>query len=482
VAVVTIGQGRLGGLQQDDHVVWRGIPYAQPPVGELRWRAPRPAPEWEGTWKATDFGPQSLQPEEIGVAPAPSSEDCLYLNVCAPAGPVPPGGWPVLFWLHGGGYRTGSGIQPSEGAAFARAGIVVVTINYRLGALGVAHLAGIFGPEEADAGVCGLLDQIAALRWVRENIGAFGGDPERITVYGVSAGGKSVGNLMASPLSRRTFSQAIISSGGDHVATAAQGTAVARRLLDELGCHDVRSLRKIPGEEILAAQERILSGLNAVWLWRPTLHPRVLPATPTSLIRSGNAAGTPLMSGYNGNEAVTFAAFLGEEATAPTVDVLTEIFGSAEILDVYRRTRGEENAAVAVMGDERWGIPLQRLAEAQALHAPVYQYRIDIAQPGMPHFLDGGHGMELGMVWVVPPQLSVNTSEPARERTAELIHQSWVNFIHTGVPSPDWPQYGADHAVFVFDEDSHVEHDPRREERLAWGDVTWQPGTWFPVA
>ena len=481
MAVVTVGQGRLGGLRQDDHVVWRGIPYAQPPVGDLRWRAPRPAPPWEGTWKATDFGPQSLQPEEIGVAPAPSSEDCLYLNVCAPDGPAPAGGWPVLFWLHGGGFRTGNGTRPSEGAAFARAGIVVVTVNYRLGALGLAHLGGIFGTEEADAGVCGLLDQIAALRWVRDNIAAFGGDPTRITVYGVSAGGKSVGNLMASPLSRTMFGQAIISSGGDFVATPEQGTDVARRLLTELDCRDARTLRSIPAEEILAAQERILPALHATWLWRPTLHPLVLPTMPTTLIGAGSASDIALMLGYNGNEAATYAAFLGEDATAPTADVLTSIFGDTRLLETYSDTRGADNAVVAVMGDERYGIPVQRLAYAQAKHGTVYHYRMDIAQAGVPHFLDGGHGMELGMVWDVAPEFTVAAPEPERERTAATMHQAWVNFVHDGVPSNEWPRYYTDRAVYVFDEDPHVEIDPRREERLAWGDVRWEPGTWFPL-
>jgi para-nitrobenzyl esterase len=203
---------------------------------------------------------------------------------------------------------------------------------------------------------------------------------------------------------------------------------------------------------------------------------------PTSLISSGSAAGTRLMAGHNGNEAATFAAFLGDEATAPTVSVLTEIFGSADVLETYRRTRGAENAAVAVMGDERWAVPVRRVAEAQAPHAPVYLYRVDIAQPGLPHFLDGGHGMELGMVWDVPSQLAGSAPEPVREQTAELIHRSWVDFVRTGVPRPDWPRYDSSRPVFVFDEDSHVEHDPRREERLAWGDVSWQPGTWFPFS
>ncbi|CAM3948444.1 carboxylesterase/lipase family protein [Kibdelosporangium persicum] len=472
MALVTIEQGRLNGLQGDGCVHWRGIPYAEPPVGELRWRAPRQAPCWAGTWPATDFGPQALQPQEIGVAPAPSSEDCLYLNVCAPQGVPPPGGWPVLFWLHGGGYRTGSGIQVGEGEAFARAGIVVVTVNYRLGALGMTYLAGVLGPDEQDAGVCTLLDQIAALRWVRDNIGAFGGNPQRITVYGVSAGAKSVGNLMASPLSRNLFCQAIVSSGGDHVATPRQGTEIARRLIDELGTRDVRA---VPAEDVLAAQERILTGMAAVWLWRPTMHSRALPAMPTRLIAAGSAAGIRLMIGHNGNEAATFAAFLGERATAPVDAVLTEIFGDTRILDTYRDTRGADAAKVAVMSDERYGIPTQRLADAQALHSRVYRYRIDIAQPGVPQFLDGAHGMELGMVWNPPEQVSL-----PREITAAQIHEAWVSFIEDGIPLPSWPPYGPTRPVLVFDEDTHVEFDPNRRERLAWGDVSWQPGAWFP--
>ncbi|ONI78605.1 carboxylesterase [Actinosynnema sp. ALI-1.44] len=472
MAFVTIEQGRLNGLQGDGCVVWRGIPYAQPPVGELRWRAPMPVSRWAGTWPATDYGPQSLQPQEIGVAAAPSSEDCLYLNVCAPEGEPPPGGWPVLFWLHGGGYRTGSGIQAGEGEAFARAGIVVVTVNYRLGALGMTYLAGILGASEEDAGVCALLDQIAALRWVRGNIGAFGGNPQRITVYGVSAGAKSVGNLMASPLSRNTFSQAIISSGGDHVATPEQGLVIARRLIRELG--GTRHLRSVPAEDILAAQERILTGMAAVWLWRPTIHPKVLPAMPTSLVAAGSAAGIRLMIGHNGNESATFSAFLGEQATEPVDDVLTGIFGDTKVLDIYRDTRGADMAKAAFMSDERYGIPTQRLADAQARHSRVYRYRIDIAQPGVPEFLDGAHGMELGMVWAPPKEVSL-----PREITAAQIHQAWVSFIEDGIPLPSWPPYGETRPVMVFDEDSHVEYDPNRRERLAWGDTAWQPGAWF---
>jgi para-nitrobenzyl esterase len=150
-------------------------------------------------------------------------------------------------------------------------------------------------------------------------------------------------------------------------------------------------------------------------------------------------------------------------------------------LQTYERTRGSDNAAVGVMGDERYGVPVQRLADAQAEHGPVYRYRMDIAQSGVPHFVDGGHGMDVGMVWDMPSQLTTSAPEPKRDRTAALMHQSWVSFIRTGVPAADWPRYDESRPVYVFDEDPHVELDPRRTERMAWGDVTWQPGTWFPL-
>lgn len=481
--VVTVEQGALGGARRADHVVWRGIPYASPPVGEWRWRAPRPPRPWSGVRAATRPGPQAVQPDD-GTAPpaAVSGEDCLYLNVCAPSGPPPEGGYPVLFFLHGGGFRTGSATQVGDGRAFARAGIVVVSANYRLGALGFAHLAGIFGEAEADAGVCGLLDQIAALRWVRRNIAAFGGDPERITVYGVSAGAKSTANLLASPVSAGMFAQAISSSGGaDHVATPEAGTAVARRLLAELGDPDRERLRAIPAREVLAAQERVLGGVAATWLWRPTMHVEVLPGLPLDLIARGSAAGVPLLVGHNGNEAALFAQALGREPLARRAEqVLAGIVGAEhaeEVLEVYRRTRPDRvAAALAVMGDERYGVPTQRLADAHSAHAPVHRYRVDVASPALPSTLDGAHGSEVGMVWQVRMPGTPDRPEPAR--TAEALHRSWLGFAHEA--EPGWRRYDPEsRPVFVFDHDPHLELDPCRAERLAWGETTWESPTWF---
>ncbi|MFB9906980.1 carboxylesterase/lipase family protein [Allokutzneria oryzae] len=482
--MVTVRQGALRGVEYDDHVVWRGIPYASPPVGELRWKAPQPAPSWDGVRDATEFAPQALQPTTMpGARKQAASEDCLYLNVCAPA--TPGEGRPVLFWLHGGGYQTGSSRQMGEGAAFARAGIVVVTINYRLGALGFAQLDG-----EPDSGVCGLLDQVAALRWVRENIAAFGGDPDRVTVYGVSAGAKSVANLMASPAAKGMFAQAISSSGGgDHVSAPEVGAELGRRLLAELGCADAEAARALPGEEVIAAQERIKSGMDALWLWRPTIHPEVLPAVPIELIAAGSAAGVPLLVGNNGNEAGLYAAMLGaEEVTAPAPEVIGGILGVdgyEALLKAYRVSRGltsDVAAMVAAMGDERYGIPTQRLADAQAQSALVYRYRVDVAAPGLVRELDGAHGTETAMAWDVPEPLpgmrAPRSPNPERVQLGKQIHQAWVSFIHNGITG--WRAYTSDERpVMVFGDSPELQFDPRRAERLAWGDATWPSSTWF---
>jgi para-nitrobenzyl esterase len=207
--------GRVRGAEIADGVLgWRGIPYAAPPVDGLRLRPPQPPGPWTGVREATEYGHRSLQPEPNPEPRAPpASEDCLYLNVTAPAGARDR---PVLFWIHGGGYEMGHGTdQAGDGAAFASShGLVVVTFNYRLGALGFFDV-----PGERPAGALGLHDQIAALRWTHENIAGFGGDPCQITVYGLSAGGKTVTNLLASPLTRGLIARAAESSGAELVAS-----------------------------------------------------------------------------------------------------------------------------------------------------------------------------------------------------------------------------------------------------------------------
>ncbi len=288
--------GRLRGAEIADGVLaWRGIPYARPPLGELRLRraAPAPAgaaPPWRGIRDAAAYGRRSLQPPGQFPDPGPpSGEDCLYLNVTAPAGAQ---GRPALFWVHGGGYETGSGTdQAGDGAAFAAShGLVVVTFNYRLGALGFLDVEG-----EEPAGALGLHDQIAALRWTHRSIAGSGGDPGQITVYGLSAGGKTVTNLLASPLTRGMIRRAAESSGGDHVKSRRQARALAARFSRELGTTPDK-IRAAGARDILRAQMAIATPPRSTWIWRPSVDGAALTARPLSAIAAGAAAGIPLLA------------------------------------------------------------------------------------------------------------------------------------------------------------------------------------------
>jgi para-nitrobenzyl esterase len=291
MTVVETAYGKLRGTEIADGVLaWRGVPYAAPPVGELRLRPPAPPPPWAGVRDALAYGNRSLQPDPVAGPPVPlppMAEDCLYLNVTAPAGAAPsgPGGRPVLLWIHGGGFQTGHGPdQAGDGAAFAQShGLVVVTFNYRLGALGFLDV-----PGENPTGALGLHDQVAALRWTRQNIAAFGGDPEQITVYGLSAGGKSVTNLLASPLAKGLIRRAAESSGGDHVKSPQQARDLAGRYFLTLAT-TARRIRSVPAADILAAQSGVAASPASTWVWRPSVDGTALTASPLTAIagRSG---------------------------------------------------------------------------------------------------------------------------------------------------------------------------------------------------
>ena len=206
ISVVETRYGKIQGAQKEGILVWKGIPFAQPPLGSLRFRAPQPLEGWTGIREATQFGPISPQASSgsFGTLPGPMSEDCLTLNIWSSG--ADDARRPVMVWIHGGSFVTGAGSTPwYNGTSFAEHGVVVVTINYRLGALGFLYLAEYAGEEYATSGNNGLLDQIAALTWVRENIAAFGGDPDNVTIFGESAGAMSIGALLAMPAAHGLF-------------------------------------------------------------------------------------------------------------------------------------------------------------------------------------------------------------------------------------------------------------------------------------
>jgi para-nitrobenzyl esterase len=480
---VATGAGKVRGTEIDDGILtWRGIPYAAPPVGPLRFRPPQPPAGWAGIRDATSYGARALQPDpgplsapDPAVRKLPLSEDCLHVNVTAPAGASDR---PVLVWIHGGGYARGCGSEMTgDGVAFARDhGLVVVTFNYRLGALGFLDIE-----DEAPTGAYGLHDQIAALRWVADNIAAFGGDPGNVTVYGMSAGAKSVANLLASPLTRGLIRRAASSSGGgEHVVTPQRAAGLSRRFLRELGTTAGR-LREVPAADLLAAQTAIAAGPKALWIWRPTIDGTALTTRPMEAIAAGAAAGIPLLAQTCGNECGLFQFTVGDAAEQAD-RVLTEAFGEEtrdRILAAYADRLPDPIALrVAVMTDERYGIPTARLADGQSAHAPVWRSRYDGPSTALPDPLPAGfeslaeelratHGSDAIGIWQGGGALS------------NMLHDVWGSFATGG--DPGWPAYDTtDRKTMIFDPSgSHVVADPRRSERAAWDGLTWPSSTWW---
>jgi para-nitrobenzyl esterase len=310
--------GRISGVLNGDVAVFRGIPYAQPPVGALRWQPPQRLTRWEGTLPAKQFGNICMQVANSGdggVGLEQPSEDCLTLNIWAPAQARPEARKPVMLWLHGGGYTSGSGSAPLyDGSKLAQAGVVLVTINYRLGRFGFfAH------PALGTDANYGLLDQVAAVNWVRRNIAAFGGDPSNITLVGNSAGGESVLLLMSAPQLRGRFARAIVQSGlggrnlpalstarGDWRSAQADGLAFAAGK----GAHDAGALRKLPAQELLSEPPSLYRGFG------PVLDSKLIQEDPLAAIAGGRAARVPLLIGYNSHE-VPVSAIGGPDRIDP---------------------------------------------------------------------------------------------------------------------------------------------------------------------
>jgi para-nitrobenzyl esterase len=484
MTVVETAQGKLRGAEITDGVLaWRGVPYAAPPAGELRLRPPAAPPSWAGVRDALAYGNRSLQPDPALPTPAPlppAAEDCLYLNVTAPAGAERR---PVLFWIHGGGFEVGHGPdQAGDGAAFARShGVVVVTFNYRLGALGFLDV-----PGEHPTGALGLHDQVAALRWTRENIAAFGGDPEQVTVYGLSAGGKSVTNLLASPLTKGLIRRAAESSGGDHVKSPEQARDLAGRYLRALGTTSQR-IRAVPAADILAAQLAVAESPSSTWIWRPSVDGTALTAAPLTAIAAGAAAGVPLLLQTCARETALYQ-LMDPRAGAQADRVLRGYFGerrAAALLARYAAAYPDLDQSalrgVRVMTDERYVVRTERLADAHAAHAPVWRSRYDGPYTGMEddpdpefaryaHLLDGAHGADGGGIWAGGEGLSA------------ALHGAWGAFATAG--DPGWPRYEPDggRPAMIFGGDRpRLAADPFAFERAAWDGLHWQPGTWWEV-
>jgi para-nitrobenzyl esterase len=481
--LVELRDGPVTGTEEGALLVFRGIPYA---VAE-RFAPPSPPVPWGDPLAATAFGP--IAPQVPGAqfqrADLVQDEQCLSLNVWTPG---PEGARPVMVWIHGGAFRTGSSASPLyEGSALAgRGDVVVVSINYRLGALGfLAHPS--LAPEGEPFGSWGLLDCVEALRWVQANIASFGGDPGNVTIFGESAGAAAVSLLCVMPSAKGLFHKGVVQSGAPLALDVATATALAERLAAQLGVPSVAALRDVPVADLLAAQVQVeATAVPAAFV--PVVDGITLPRTrPMKTLARGSASGIPLLIGTNADEWKLWAPAdphsrdLDEDRLRSRLDARfgeDRAEGVIEAIRAARAARGEpanpNDVFFAAESERTFRVPGLRMALAQAGHAPTFVYLFEWGSPAMGGWLGACHGLEIAFVFGNQGrgELAAFTGAgPEADALAERMMDAWVAFARTGSPStPDlpWPAYDADRRpTMVLGRVPRVEEAPRDEERAA---------------
>jgi carboxylesterase type B len=481
--IVATSSGKVRGSVEEGVARFLGVPYAAAPFGDNRFKGPVAPEPWDGVRDALAYGPTAPKPEgraflaDLLDDPIVPGEECLNLNIWAPEGAA---GLPVMVWIHGGAFRSGSGaVAHSDGTNFARDGVVCVTINYRLGVEGFAHLPG--APANR-----GLLDQIAALEWVRDNIAAFGGDPGNVTVFGESAGGMSVTTLLSMDLG--LFHKAIAQSGGGQVVqTAEDALLVTNELAARLGVPATAdgfagvAPEKILPEQVALSEEfaarpdparwgrsTVVAGLPLV----PVIDGELLRRRPVDAIADGAGRGVPLLTGTTTEEYRFFLVPTGV-AQGVTGDALGGILERREldpaIAEVYRRNRPEAtpgDVLCAIITDSFFRIPTYRVAEGLA--APTFVYEFAWQTPVRD--LGACHALEVAFVFDNLRRGKLAGDDPPRSLGA-LMHRAWVDFATSG--DPGWAPYDpATRPVMIFDGDGgRIVLDPRGDERRLWDGV-----------
>jgi para-nitrobenzyl esterase len=471
-AQVKTSSGLVEGAASADGAVrmFKGIPFAAPPVGELRWRAPRPVAPWSGVRKAAAFGARCMQGRIFSdmIFRDEASEDCLYLNVWTPtAATTTKKLLPVMFWIPGGAFQAGSASEPrQDGERLARKGVVVVSANYRLGVFGFfAHPELTREAETKGSGNYALLDMIAALQWVQANISAFGGDPRNVTIFGESAGSFAVSGLMASPLTDGLFNRAIGESGAffnsgtqglvlrDLAASEARGTTFAAAL----GTTSIAELRAKPAEELLQAA---LKERPPFW---PTIDGHVLPMEVHAIYAAGKQRHMPLLAGWNADESRAGVVLAKEKPTAASFSAQTRTrFGdrAEALLQAYPAATDAEalESAASLASDLFIGYNTWKWIEMHAAtgRSPVYRYSFDrkipVApdakvndQPATSKDIGARHAGEIEYVFGTLDSVPGVTWEASDRTLSDVIMTYWTNFARTGDPSgdglPKWPRY-----------------------------------------
>jgi para-nitrobenzyl esterase len=473
VPVAKTAEGYIKGLNENGIAVFKGIPYAQPPLDTLRYAPPVSIAPWTDTLSAISFGASSLQPSGGRTVGA---EGCLYLNVYTPA--LDNGHRPVVVWVHGGSMTNGSGSGMNGHAFSDKDGIVTITINYRLGALGFLYL-GDLGTAYRQSGNLGLLDVIAALKWIHENVASFGGDPWRVTVMGESAGAKLLSAVMVSPASKGLYQQAILESGSVQCIRDTMTAKNARTLLLKelgLGPDDAAKLLTLPADTILKAQAKVCDGIGGNSFFGPVYDGITIPQNAYDYAQQGNLTDVKAIIGTNENEGAAFAspsALVGDV----NASVFEPLFRSNAPLayKYFQKQLASDSPYVALvktMTQYMYQIHSYRFAKAlTSAGTQVWMYRYNY-QNGKS--LGARHGDELHYIWGAAGILS-SDADPAKKQLASSLHGAWVAFIKTGDPNlpgagsggtstgapaststgsglPHWPTYDDfDRQVMVFD-------------------------------
>ncbi|MHB1957997.1 MAG: carboxylesterase/lipase family protein [Acidobacteriaceae bacterium] len=496
---VVTDRGSVQGTFSSDGQVraFLGIPYAAPPVGPLRWKPPQPAPAWSGVRSATRFGPRCMQTQlfpDMVFRDSGPSEDCLTLNVWAPAeknsAPLP-----VMVWIYGGGFITGGSSEPrQDGEHLARKGVIVVSMNYRLGIFGFFALPSLAAesPKHA-AGNYGLMDQAAALDWVRRNIAAFGGDPAKVTIFGESAGSISVSAQMASPVSRGLFVGAIGESGG--ALTGPGLTFQPLPVSEQRGRRFAQSafknsslafLRSVSAAHLLKAASAAPHSHGIFW---PNVDGDFLPESVPAIYAKGNQARVPLLAGWNQDEGSGEVLGQPEKPTPASLRAMaTKRFGprAEDFLRVYAAANDAEalRAAEDFSGDAFIAYSTWEWLEAQVKtgNAPVYRYRFDLGSPGdpiHPASIGAFHSDDIEYVFGTLDSRRGAKWRPEDDKLSELMQAYWTNFAKTGDPNgaglPAWPGYNeaGKWQVMHLSPDSEARPDRHRDRYLflqqVWG-------------
>ena len=493
---VDVTGGKVSGVAANGIVSFKGIPFAAPPVGALRWKAPQPVQSWTGVKQASEYGPSCMQDAnfaKIFGATAPIQEDCLYLNVWTPA-KTAGDKLPVMVWIYGGGFVGGmTSIPAYDGTRLAEKGVVLVSVAYRLGVFGFLAHPELSKESGKGSGNYGLQDMTAGLQWVKANIAKFGGDPSRVTIFGESAGGIAVSMLAASPAAKGLFARAISESGGNfgpprfaseggaNVPPLEVAEASGQAFLAKLGVKDIKAARGLPAEKLQAALGGGLQG--GFW---PVFDGDVLPGDQYELYQAKRFNDTPILIGTNSDEGITFVPGATQPAAfeasirsgyGTKADIILAAYPHATVAESTQSARNIFRDATFAWHTWAWAV-----LQSQQGRGKAYVYYFDHRTPLSPN--GAGHAAEIPYVFrtlgkFTGPAALVGAARPEDRAMSDLMSSYWVNFAKTGDPNgpglPPWPAFTASsQTVMYFDAKTSARPAPNMtqikalDEYFAW--------------